>query len=182
MAALAVIVTLLYPLAIWLGHGHLEPRQMAALLVLAALLRAFTLRDTSTRWWWVLGAACLALGAAVGNVVTPLKFYPVLVSLIFFGVFGYSLVVPPSVAERIARITDPNLSTRAVRYTRRVTQVWCGFFLLNGTIAGATALFASERVWFLYTGVASYVLTGALFCCEYLWRIRFKRQEHATTR
>jgi uncharacterized membrane protein len=171
------MVTLLYPLAIWLGHGHLEPRQLAALLVLAALLRAFTLQDNSARWW-VLGAACLALAAVVGNVVTPLKLYPVLVSLIFLGVFGYSLIVPPTVVERIARITDPALSTRAVRYTRRVTQVWCGFFLINGTVAAATALFASERIWFLYTGVASYVLMGALFCGEYLWRIRFKRQEH----
>jgi uncharacterized membrane protein len=175
------MVTLLYPLVIWLGQGQLEPRHMAALLVLAALLRAFTLQDRSARWW-VLGAGSLALVAVVGNVVTPLKLYPVLVSLIFLGVFGYSLVVPPSVAERIARITDPALSTRAVRYTRRVTQVWCGFFVINGAIAGATALFASERVWFLYTGVVSYVLMGALFCGEYLWRMRFKRQEHDAAR
>lgn len=48
---LAIVVTLLYPLAIWLGHGHVEPRYLAALLVLAALLRVFTLKDGSARWW-----------------------------------------------------------------------------------------------------------------------------------
>jgi uncharacterized membrane protein len=33
-------------------------------------------------------------------------------------------------------------------------------------------------VWSLYTGVISYALMGALFCGEYLVRLRFKRMHH----
>jgi len=56
--------------------------------------------------------------------------------------------------------------------------VWCGFFVLNGAIALGTALWASEAVWSLYTGVISYVLMGLLFAGEYLVRLRFKRLHH----
>jgi uncharacterized membrane protein len=53
--------------------------------------------------------------------------------------------------------------------------VWCGFFVVNGALALGTALWASNAVWSLYTGVISYGLMGALFCGEYLVRLRFKR-------
>jgi uncharacterized membrane protein len=52
------------------------------------------------------------------------------------------------------------------------------FFLINGAIALATALWASEAVWSLYTGVISYGLMGALFGIEFLVRLRFKRLHH----
>jgi uncharacterized membrane protein len=66
-----------------------------------------------------------------------------------------------------------------VAYTRRVTQVWCGFFVVNGLLALGTALWASEALWSLYTGVIAYVLMGVLFGVEYLVRLRFKRMQNA---
>jgi uncharacterized membrane protein len=42
----------------------------------------------------------------------------------------------------------------------------------------ATALWASEAVWSLYTGVIAYVLMGLMFGGEYLVRMRFKRLHH----
>jgi uncharacterized membrane protein len=177
LTVLPVLVTLLYPLAVWLGHGTVEPRLMAGLLILAALARALTARGRSARWW-MLGAAVLAGAAIAGNAWMPLKLYPVLVNLLMLGVFGYSLLAPPSLIERFARLQEPELSPAAVQYTRRVTQVWCGFFVVNGTIAAGTALWATARTWFLYNGVIAYVLMGALFGGEYLVRLRFKRRHH----
>jgi len=66
----------------------------------------------------------------------------------------------------------------AQAYMRKVTQVWCGFFVINGAIAFGTALWASEAVWSLYTGVISYALMALLFGAEYLVRLRFKRLHH----
>ena len=66
----------------------------------------------------------------------------------------------------------------AIAYTRRVTQIWCVFFVINGSIALGTALWASEAIWSLYTGVIAYVLMGILFVGEFLFRIRFKRLHH----
>lgn len=101
-----------------------------------------------------------------------------LVNLVLLVVFGLSLVRGPSVAERIARLQEPDLDARGVAYTRRVTQVWCGFFVLNGCIALATALWASEQAWALYNGLISYVLIGTLMGGEWLLR-RHLRARHA---
>jgi uncharacterized membrane protein len=88
------------------------------------------------------------------------------------------LISPPSIVERLARVREPDLPAAAIGYTRRVTQVWCVFFVINGSIALATALWASEAVWSLYTSVIAYILMGTLFGGEYLVRRRFKRLHH----
>lgn len=92
--------------------------------------------------------------------------------------FGYSLAKPPSMIERFARMREPNLPPFAVAYTRTVTKVWCGFFIVNGAIALGTALWATPAVWSLYNGVIAYVLMGVLFAGEYLVRLRVQRLHH----
>lgn len=120
----------------------------------------------------------LALAAIWSNTSLPLKLYPVLVNCGLFVAFAYSLISPPSIIERFARITEPDLPDVAIAYTRRVTQVWCVFFVINGSIALGTALWASEAVWSLYTSGISYALMGLLFGGEYLVRRRFRRLHH----
>ncbi|MFL6671939.1 MAG: hypothetical protein ACJ8LG_01465 [Massilia sp.] len=178
LTVLTAAFTLLYPLAIWLGHGRVEPRWLACLLLLAAATRLPRLGLSRAARWSALGALALAGAALAANAMLPLKLYPVLVNAGLLAAFGHSLVAPPSMVERLARLREPNLPPAAVAYTRRVTQVWCGFFALNGAIALGTALYASEAVWSLYTGVISYLLMGLLFGGEYLLRMRFKRLHH----
>ncbi|KQV85178.1 hypothetical protein ASD15_08685 [Massilia sp. Root351] len=174
--ALAVLVTLLYPLAIWLGHGQFEPRWLALLLVVAAGARLPAMKLSSAARWSVGGALVLAACALWSNLLLPLKLYPVLVNAAFLAAFGYSLTTPVSMVERLARLREPDLPAEAVAYTRRVTQLWCVFFLLNGGCALATALWTSEAVWSLYNGVIAYVLMGLLFAGELLARRHFRRQ------
>jgi uncharacterized membrane protein len=175
---LPVAVTLLYPLLVWLGHGEVEPRLLAGMLVLAALLRLHATERGKAGRWWLAGALLLAAAAAWSNAWMPLKLYPVLVNVVLLGVFGYSLIVPPSLIERLARVQDSDLPPYAVPYTRRVTQVWCVFFFINGVIALATALWASPAVWSLYNGVIAYVLMGCLLGGEYLVRRRVKQRNN----
>ena len=61
-------------------------------------------------------------------------------------------------------------------YTRRVTQAWCLFFALNGVVALATALAASDEVWMLYNGLVAYGLIGAMFAGEWLIRRHVRRR------
>lgn len=178
MTALTVIITLLYPLAIWFGDGRVEPRWLAGLLLLAAATRLPTLKISLVTRWSMAGALLLVAFAVFWNALLPLKLYPVLVNVGLLAAFGASLIAPPSIVERMARLQEPDLPPAAVVYTRRVTQVWCGFFVINGGIALATALWASEKIWSLYTGVIAYLLMGALFGGEYLVRLRFKRLHH----
>lgn len=175
---MAFVITLIYPFAIWFGDGKVEPRWLACLLLLAALTRLPTLKISRAALWVVIVALLLVAIAIFGNQLLPLKLYPVLVNLGFLVAFAYSLFSPPSMVERFARAREPNFPASAIAYTRRVTQVWCGFFIVNGGISFATAVWASQAVWSLYTGVISYVLMGALFGLEFLIRQRFRRQHH----
>jgi uncharacterized membrane protein len=175
---LAAVLTLAYPLAIWFGHGSIEPRWLAGLLLLTAATRLPMLKLSATARWTVAGALVLVALAVASNAVLPLKLYPVLVNAALLAAFGASLVSGMPLVERMARLREPALPPAGVAYTRRVTQAWCVFFVLNGAIALGTALFASEAVWSLYNGVIAYLLMGLMFGGEYLLRMRFKRLHH----
>jgi uncharacterized membrane protein len=145
---------------------------LAMVLVAIAVTRLPMLKIGTLARCWVLAALVLAALAIWYNALLPLKLYPAMVSAAFLGVFAY-------VIERMARGRGPELPPFVVAYTRRVTQVWCAFFLLNGSIALGTALWAPAAIWSLYTGIISYVLMGLLFAAEYLVRIQVKKRHHA---
>jgi uncharacterized membrane protein len=173
---LAVAITAVYPLALWWGQAHFEPRVLAMLLLLVVLVRLHALRVSRAARWWI-GGTLLLLGFAVwANVMLPLKLYPLLVNVVLLGVFAYSLIFPPSVVERLTRLREPDLPASAIGYTRRVTQIWCGFFAANGTMALITALWSSPGAWWLYNGLIAYVLMGILFAGEYCVRLYVKSQ------
>ena len=122
--------------------------------------------------WQGLFKRWMALGLAA-------KAYPVAVNLALLASFGWSLRRPPTVIERMARLQEPDLPAYAVAYTRRVTQAWCLFFLLNAAVSSATALWATEAVWALYNGVIAYGLMGLMFAAEWLIRGRVRRRNEA---
>ena len=177
ITAIIATLTLLYPVAVYYSIQLIEPWKIAAILLVLIICRFFL--GSQMRWGWVLtGAGILYCGFAIWhNSLLSLRFYPVLMSLAFFLVFLTSLKYPPSIVERIARIQHPDMSIEGVKYTYKVTQVWCAFFLINGLIATATALWSSFAWWSLYNGLISYILMGLLMGVEYLVRIR--TQPHA---
>lgn len=174
---LTVFLTLIYPLTIWFAEGRFEPRLLAGILLLAGLARLLSFGfDRPARWLWAGATVLLVLVAIWGNEMLPLKLYPVLVNAALLGAFSYSLIVPPSAVERIARLREPDLPPPAIAYTRRVTQVWCGFFAVNGAVALYTALYASSAQWSFYNGFVAYILIGLLFAGEYCVRRRVMGQ------
>ena len=175
---LMVVITLAYPLVIGLGQDRFEPRVLAILLLLLVVMRLHTLK-LSAAWCWCVGGTLLLVVCALWlNAILPLKFYPVVVNSTLLGLFAYSLLFPPSIIERWARLRNAELPARAISYTRRVTQVWCIFFAINGAVALITALWASAAVWTAYNGIVAYLLMGLLFAGEYCVRWRFKRLQH----
>jgi uncharacterized membrane protein len=173
VGVLLTLVTLAYPLIVYLSLGRLEPRWLALLLLGLALMRVAVSR-TAVTWGFAAGALLLAVFSWAGNAWMPLKLYPVVVSAVLLALFAASLVYPPSAIERFARLREPDLPREAVAYTRRVTQVWCLFFIFNGATAFATALWASDAVWTLYNGLVSYCLIGVLMTAEWLVRRRVR--------
>lgn len=167
------LATLAYPLAVYLGFGRIEPFWLGLVLLALMLVRAWAARDVV---WLFAGAGAALLGVLGmwGNSWLPLKLYPAVVNAVLLVVFAASVVRPPTVIERIARLREPALPAAAVAYTRTVTMVWCGFFVFNGLAALGTALWASNEIWVLYNGLIAYVLMGALFGVEWLVRRRVK--------
>lgn len=168
----------LYPLLIFAALQFLDPRSVA-LLVLAALAlryRRHTVRilaGFSAAQFVALGMApLLGLAVLATNSELLLRLYPAAISASMLILFGVTLVHPPTMVERFARLQEQELSPASVRYTRRVTLAWCAFFVLNGATAAYTAVFASRELWALYNGVIAYLLMGTLFAGERLLRRR----------
>ncbi len=111
----------------------------------------------------------------ITNKTVFLKLYSVVVSLSFLFVFGSSLFFEPVIVFRFATLQDKSILTSPTRslvenYCRKVTIVWCGFFIFNALISALTALSNSDTVWSVYNGGVSYVLMGLLFSIEYIIR------------
>ena len=182
--AVLIVVSVIYPFAVYLLLDRFEPRTIAlGLLVLLALrfvvagVRARA--DAPQLRWMTAALVAFVVGIATLNSRDALLYYPALVNAGLLAVFGISLVYPPSAIERIARLVEPELPERAVRYTRAVTIVWCGFFVVNGAVAAWTAAFATLATWSLYNGFIAYVLMGALIAGEWLVRRRMRRGDVA---
>jgi uncharacterized membrane protein len=182
LSVLVVSLAAVYPLLVYilLEHGGVRLAGLALLLILTIRV----LGPGSSQRRNLAGVA--AVGAlAVAVVITDsellVRLYPVAVNVVLLGAFGLTLVRPPSMIERIARIDGRALDPAGVRYTRNLTRVWCGFFAVNAAIALATALGASRATWALYNGLVSYVLVGVLWVAERLIRPFVMRRHAAAT-
>ena len=177
-AAARLAAALAYPVGIYCALIWLEPRVVAAglIAILVWRRRLYAERYLRELSWVSRGILAtlvlLCLGALVENDETLLRLYPAAISGAFLVVFGLSLLNPPTIIERLARLKTPDLPAAGVRYTRQVTRVWCAFFVVNGFIATWTAVWSSREVWALYTGLLSYVAMGLLFAGEWLVRRR----------
>ena len=169
-----------WPFAVWLALSYPHLHILLPLLALCFVLRLAALRGKTG----ALSHAAQAL-AVTGIILTLasvwlrearlLLWYPLVVNSVMLALFGGSLFSRMPLIERLARWREGELSPAAVRYTRRVTQVWCGFFIINGAVSVWTCLHGDLHIWTLWNGMLSYMLTGALFAGEWLVRQRVKR-------
>ncbi|GAB7530846.1 membrane protein [Pseudomonas sp. 3A(2025)] len=174
VSLLLVLVGVLYPFAVYAGMEHFAPWQFALLLASLWLARAVTGERRPGSLAMALVALTFCLLLAVLDSPRVLRWYPVLISAFMLCLFGTSLIRGMPIVERMARLSDPDLPEVAIRYTRQVTWVWCGFFLVNGLIAASLTLWAPLHWWALWTGLISYGLMGLLFAGEWIVRRRVR--------
>jgi uncharacterized membrane protein len=171
-SVLLAAATLCYPFVVYFLLQHHGARALVLPLAVLALARFILKRE----WIWGAAVLLLALATLLFNHSLPVKLYPAVVSLSLLAVFGYSLFKPPSFAERIARMREPDLPPQAVRYTWRVTFAWCIYFLLNALVATGIALWGTDRTWALYSGGIAYALAGVMFAGEFVLRQYLRRK------
>ncbi len=125
--------------------------------------------------------ALCALSLALDSVVL-LFYYPLIVTLSFFGLFFSSLFGNQTAVARLAALTKKEPLTPAeISYTRKVTQAWCLFFVLNGAISFYTIQKGSLELWTLYNGLISYILMGLMFGGEFVIRKKAISRAEAST-
>ena len=164
---LLVLISLAYPFVVYFGLVHFSPLTVGLALVVFLILRLLLQRHRRARrsefgiYLAVLAAITVLL---MVNELLAIKTYPVLISLSFAVVFGYSLFNPPTIIERFARMMEGELDEQAIRYTRNVISLW-------------TALYGDLATWTLYNGFISYILIGLMFGGEFLLRQYVKRKK-----
>ena len=176
LKAVVIVLSIAYPFMIYWGLQHFQAARLLPLLLILLILRWVVGNRASERI--VLAAILVAVVfiALTWDYQLSLKFYPAMVNLGFLVLFAGSLLSPPSFVERLARLRHPNLSPAGVAYTLKVTWMWSIFFLVNGCVAVATAIWASNEVWTLYNGFVAYLLIGILFGGEWMVRRRLNHE------
>ena len=180
---LSGVIIFAYPLAVYWGVSSFGIGSSAIVIAGLFLFRFFCPPITKTV---VKYAKAVRFLAAVGVILASLSwlmqdsrwflYYPVAVNLIFLALFSYSLIQPPSMIERFARLKEPDLPESGVKYTRMITKIWCLFFFLNGLAALYTSVVSSLEVWTLYNGFISYLLIGFLVSGEYFYRVYYLKR------
>ncbi len=191
------LLLLIYPFIVYFGLAYFEPSVLAIFIALLCLLRHFSLPLNAQKQRGkiphlnILLIAVLSLFGygSLTNSELALKFYPVVVNLSFLMIFIYSLFKPPSVIEIFARLqikfdltktNEKKQNDDLVIYTRKVTLVWCLFFIINAAIATWTIFHSNPDYWLIYNGMISYILMGLLMLAELVYR-RLAKGKLATT-
>lgn len=171
VAAALLIAGIIYPFAVYFSLEHLRAAWLALPLALLWLARAVWTQAAQPggRAMPAIAVIFCAAMAAVDSTAW-LRAYPVLINAMLFAVFAASLRRGPPVIERLARLRHPDLPPEGIRYTRRLTQIWAGFFVANGATAAILALWAPWGWWTAYNGGIAYVLIGLLMAGEWLLR------------
>ena len=181
MQALNALLMVTWPLLVCFTLTHPTWRWLLPLASVLFLLRLLSLRGRRGEMallgrWLAAAGIGLSLASLLLRNGQLLLWYPVMVNGLFLLLFAGSLFSHMPLVERIARIREPALPPEGVRWTRRVTQVWCLFFIVNGGVALATCLSRNLSWWTWWNGLFSYLLMGLLLAGEWLLRQRIRGQ------
>lgn len=188
LGILSAVAVLCYPLLVWYGLSFGRIEWLIWLFILAFGVRLLTLhtlieqKNTTQNLLWmsyalVLCGVVICVLSGILKNYQLLLYYPVAINLILLSLFAFSLKSSMPIIERFARLREPHLPHSAIRYTYRLTQVWCLFFIVNGSIALGTCLYGDMQIWTLYNGLISYIFIGVVMAIEWVVRKNVQRKE-----
>lgn len=175
MKALLVALACACPIALHVAvvHGN---RPLTALVSAAIAVNLGVLATRKAVPWWLLaaaGAAALAMMWSDREIARLAFLPPILIYVFVCWVFARTLLPGREpLVTRIARLVrEGELPQPLVEHTRRVTWLWAVVPAVMAAISLALARFAEPATWSLFTNVVSYLVLGALFLLEYLYRL-----------
>ncbi|PHM39828.1 DNA gyrase subunit B [Xenorhabdus mauleonii] len=179
------VMLIAWPFLVWAmvtyGHFHAVLTVIILFFVVRLLINKHHARNQQDTGWnsgWILSIAGITLGLASLFLRNHhlLMYYPVVVNVVLLMIFAGSLRYGPPIIERVARLKEPDLPPEGVAYTRKVTYIWCLFFMFNGSVALGTCLYNDMNLWTVWNGMVSYLLIGLLISIEWLVRQRVRKK------
>lgn len=169
------IIVVAYPFVVYFGLLHFQFWQVAVFVIVIAMLRLLVVKNQASNYLKIgfFGAVLLLFFAAMALLFKQqfwFKFYPIAISLAMLYFFASSLWTDKNMVQRFAEIREKNITIEKQLYMRKLTQVWCGFFIFNAMVSSYTMLFSSDKHWMLYNGLVSYILMGVLGLSELIYR------------
>lgn len=185
-AGIALLAALAWPLASHLavvaGRADLLPPITSAALLL--VLSVAAIRATRLGSRIVLVTAMLGIAVMSWFAPAALAFVAPAAIAVAAGLWFALSLLPgrePRIAVFARREHGGDLPPEVASYARRLTWVWAVLLFSLAAAGLALAVFAPMAVWSAYTNIASYVIMGAFFVAEYLWRrFRFPSRRHAS--
>ena len=175
--ALGIVLLLAYPVlthaAVTTGFAYLA--WTAWLCVAALVCLSFPGR------WGLAGFALLAAAPLVADTEALLKFPPVIINLALAVWFGRTLAQgeEPMISWFARLVRGTEVPADIARYTRCSTVVWTAFFVVMAAASAVLAVLATPQIWSVFTNGIDYLLVGALFVGEYVFRrVRYGHHEH----
>ncbi|QEH46918.1 hypothetical protein FXN59_04090 [Aggregatibacter actinomycetemcomitans] len=164
-----------YPI-IWLFAEDQTPLfYLPWIMALLWAAKGFFQQQGQRYFAWAMALILAVVG--ITRSVETMFWYPIIINGLMLSLFGGSLWSEQTVVERLARLQTPDLSEAGVRYTRKVTQLWCGVFVINIVIIASAIWLKYYDFWALYTGVLSYCFIGMVMAGEWLVRQKVKKQQ-----
>ncbi len=173
---IGAVISICYPVIVFLSLAVFHfPIRVVALSIMALAAALFLFHQKKSSRATPLLMALVALLVLVTGSERILRFYPVLVNLVMLLTFLLSIHGQDSIVLTFAELADRRIKRHPARgsigrYCRKVTMVWCIFFVMNGTIALITTLCPSQGLWVIYNGLVAYILIGGLFMGEFAVR------------
>ena len=202
LKVLFYVIAAIYPVLMFTMFVVFKMPVRVLSLCVVVLACAFFLSATGNRksdadsekkaldWRPMLSSALFLLAGIlcfVFNEKIFLKLYSVVINATLLCVFGSSLIFKPNIIFRFACVGDKSIKDSTYEknvdsYCKKVTIVWCVFFVANGSISAVTALYnfgnaeLNDKIWSIYNGGISYILMGLLFAVEYLVRMQVDKK------
>ncbi|MEN8166503.1 MAG: hypothetical protein ABFR65_03380 [Pseudomonadota bacterium] len=177
---LTLVLTVSYPITLHLTiiQGHTHAAVWILLVIsLAHSLLVFSSGRHALAEMLVPAVAMLAVISLFLNDATILFLPPILIASSLLFLFGRTLLPgEEALISQLARRLEGEGDEAVLRYTRKLTWIWCLFFAAMLIESVVLALFAPIEIWSLFTNLINYLLMVGLFLVELLYRaVRFRR-------
>jgi uncharacterized membrane protein len=164
-----------YPLLAHLAVLFAAPRLQWLALSWLAAISMWDALCARRAWAWIALIAVSALFywlVVAGHGLYALYVPPAAIPAALL--VGFTRSLRPGAAPWVTRVAtamrgEP-LPEPLIAYTRRVTLLWCGVFVAMIASAIGFAIWASPELWSLMTNVVHYLVLGAVFVVEFVYR------------